>query len=108
MLPQIGQDVRESPVILAPEDSSAEDRIERRQRTMLGGELIFDDGRGSLDCRIRNISKGGARLDLFSTVDVPDRFVLAINNGGGRWPVTVAWRSATSMGVAFDMGEDEA
>ena len=106
--PPIGQDVRECPVSLAPKDSSAEDRIERRQRTMLGGELIFDDGRGNLDCQIRNISKSGARLDLFSTADIPDRFVLEINNGGGRRPVTVAWRSATSMGVAFDIGEDEA
>ena len=88
--------------------SSSENRIGRRQRTMLGGEILFEDRSGSLVCRIRNMSKSGARLDLFSTDTVPDRFILAINNGGERLPVKVAWRSATSIGVAFEIVGDEA
>ncbi len=96
----------EDPVSAAQEASSSEGRIERRQRTILGGEILFEDGSGSLDCRIRNMSKSGARLDLLNTADVPDRFILAINNGKDRLPVRLAWRSVTSVGVEFEVVDD--
>jgi hypothetical protein len=52
-------------------------------------------------CTIRNLSAGGACLELASQVGIPDAFDLIIGEGNVRRPCRVAWRKANRMGVQF-------
>lgn len=58
-------------------------------------------------CIMLDISRGGARLQVAATVDVPDRFTLSLaRNRLIRRDCTVVWRSAgqpeKTLGVSFD------
>lgn len=66
----------------------------------------FEDGT-SLSCRIRDLSAGGARLEIEGRLGHPDtfdrfdRFVLRIPSHDSGRTVRVAWRYMTELGVAF-------
>jgi len=50
---------------------------------------------------LRNLSAGGACLELASQLGIPDAFDLIIGEGNVRRPCRVAWRKANRMGVQF-------
>jgi hypothetical protein len=50
-------------------------------------------------CRLVDYSAGGACLEIFPMVGVPDRFELP--QGGVRKKCRVAWRRGVRIGVAF-------
>ncbi|MET3411145.1 PilZ domain-containing protein [Methylobacterium sp. 1030] len=75
-------------------------RAAPRRRTLLEGHIELTGG-GVIDCTIRNMSDGGARLKVVSVIGVPDAFVLAYGVGGRRRPARVTWRQETELGVAF-------
>jgi len=54
------------------------------------------------DCLVINISKGGVRLHV-DGLDIPDEFVLLLNNDGVVQKSTckVAWRSGNEIGAKF-------
>ncbi len=72
-----------------------------RSRTILGARALFNDGRSSLDCYIRNLSATGARLNFESTLGLPDTFVLEIPSRGQLLTVAVRWRKDAAVGVEF-------
>ena len=41
-----------------------ERRTTQRQRTLLGGKIVFNSGRSAIDCRVRNLSDQGGCLDV--------------------------------------------
>ena len=61
-----------------------QDRRERRQRIILGGEIIFNGGTMILDCLVRNVSDHGCHLVMSNTEGVPSRFTLRIKKDGGK------------------------
>ena len=75
-----------------------------RMRTILGARAVFNDGRSTLDCTIRNMSSTGAKLTFVSTVGLPDVFVLEIPSQGRTIKAVVRWRSETNAGVHFPAG----
>ncbi|SDA31708.1 hypothetical protein SAMN02799622_05081 [Methylobacterium sp. UNC378MF] len=74
-------------------------RAAPRRRTLLEGRIELAGG-GVIDCTIRNMSDGGARLKVVSVIGVPDAFVLAYG-AGQRRPARITWRQETELGVAF-------
>ena len=71
-----------------------------RPRTLKGGVIAFNDRSSTIDCVVRNFSPGGAMLKVASTVGIPARFELKLDDEF-RW-CHVKWRRDTSIGVAFE------
>ncbi|MEO8667441.1 MAG: dihydrodipicolinate synthase family protein [Bauldia sp.] len=78
----------------------AEHRHSRRNRTLRAGRIIFNSGYSSLNCSVRNISEGGALLQVPGMVGIPREFELSIDGDTAR-PCRVAWRKEDRMGVEF-------
>jgi len=71
-----------------------------RHRTLKAGSISFNRA-GGIDCRVRNMSPGGACLDVVSPAGIPDDFVLVIAHDHLTQPCHVVWRSPTRIGVEF-------
>jgi two-component system cell cycle response regulator len=79
-----------------------EKRFIPRRRVLKSGKIIFNDGASVVDCVIRNLNVTGARLDVPTTVGVPDEFTLLDVHSGKSYPAKIAWRHGASMGVELD------
>ena len=53
-----------------------ERRISHRSRICRGGKILFNNRRSVLDCTIRNLSPGGACVQVENLVGVPATFQL--------------------------------
>lgn len=78
-------------------------RSATRRKTLKGGRIIFNAGRSTIDCTIRDLSAKGAKLQVTSVVGIPNTFDLSIG-GADRQPCLVVWRSLKELGVAFQPG----
>lgn len=74
---------------------------EIRARAYLDAVAIFDDGRSTLQCQIRNLTQEGAKLTMPSTLALPETFMLEVATRGERRAARVRWRTATEAGVSF-------
>ena len=72
----------------------------QRGRTLKAGTISFNRA-GGIDCRVRNMSPGGACLEVSSQVDVPNDFVLVVGYDKFMQTCHVVWRSDTRLGVEF-------
>ncbi len=89
-------------------NNEEEKRIIRRQRVLKSGKIIFADGNSVVDCVIRNLSVAGARLEVPTTVGLPQEFTLLDVHSGRSYIAKVAWRRGETMGVEFsDPPEEE-
>lgn len=77
-----------------------ENRITPRHRTLKGGKIVVNDGFSTFDCKVRNMSDTGARLQVTSILGIPERFKLAMDDGRG-FDCEVAWRKEGELGVHF-------
>jgi hypothetical protein len=77
-------------------------RISPRQRVLKSGKIVFAGGSFSIDCTIRNVSDTGARLQVPTTVAIPDKFTLVDGQSGKRREVKVMWRKGDLIGVHFE------
>lgn len=84
-----------------------EKRIIRRRRVLKGGKIIFADGNSVVDCVIRNLSVAGARLEVPTTVGLPQEFTLVDSHSGRSYIAKVAWRRGETMGVEFSDPPEE-
>lgn len=78
-----------------------EKRTAPRHRVLKHGILAFGGG-GSVDCTVRNISSGGARLDLANPFRLPQSFTLVIESDHFMRRCRPVWCSDTRIGVAFN------
>ncbi|RCW24691.1 PilZ domain-containing protein [Ciceribacter lividus] len=76
-------------------------RAEPRLRSLKGARIVFNNGFSTMDCMARNLSPGGAKLVLQSTVGIPDSFGLNFEDGS-RHNCSVRWRTATELGISFE------
>ena len=80
--------------------SQSENRQSQRRTTLKGGRIVFNAGRSTIDCKVRNLSGKGAKLQVASVVGIPDTFDLMLD-GHSRQPCRVAWRTLKELGVEF-------
>lgn len=77
--------------------------LERRQsprHRVFKGALIAFRGQ-SLSCTVRNLSDGGANLDIDSTATVPVTFTLVLESDKTIRRCEIKWRADRRVGVAF-------
>ena len=72
-----------------------------RQRTMLAAQVELNNGGSALDCMVRNLSDGGARIKIEAAHTLPDNFQLHVLKTNTRRKAEVKWRTATEVGVHF-------
>ena len=77
-----------------------DNRQSQRRSTLKGGRIVFNAGRSTIDCTVRNLSSRGAKLQVTSVIGIPDTFDLLLE-GHARQPCRVAWRSLKELGVSF-------
>jgi hypothetical protein len=53
-------------------------RGQDRRTVLKGAKVVFNDGKGVLVCRVRDLSPGGARLEFPPRQALPDSFELHI------------------------------
>ncbi len=73
-----------------------------RNKTFLQGRMLFNGGRSSVDCVIRDISEFGARLKFSCSIPTPDHFELYIPNRDERREAFVQWRRDDEVGISFE------
>jgi hypothetical protein len=77
-----------------------EKRLSPRRNTMIVATIVYDGGRTRLDCVIRNLSDGGAKLEVPTVRGIPDHFDLLVPRHRPQH-CRVAWRALKEMGVQF-------
>ncbi|WP_170263291.1 PilZ domain-containing protein [Blastochloris sulfoviridis] len=79
---------------------SEDRRRHPRLRSLIGGRIIFNDGRSTLDCVLRNISPGGALIACSAAVSLPEIFDLLLPSKNRRLRVRLVWRHEDQLGIA--------
>jgi PilZ domain len=70
-----------------------------------GARIVSSDGSALGQCVMIDISDTGARLKTDASQALPDEFILLLSHDGRlHRQCTVAWRSATAVGVRFFTG----
>lgn len=80
---------------------NVERRPERRRRTLLGGCIVFDEGKQVFDCTIRDLSKGGARITLPTGQSVPKNVYLIHLRDRLVYDADIVWRKDGEAGLSF-------
>jgi hypothetical protein len=80
--------------------AGAELRASPRHRVFKGAVIVFNAGRSTFNCIMRDLSLGGAKLQIESPRGIPDTFDL-LTPDTPRRPCRVAWRNGLSVGIAF-------
>jgi PilZ domain len=77
-----------------------EKRTAQRNRVLKAGMIEFPSG--AFSCMVRNMSKGGAALDVPSLTGIPNEFSLLLPLEGLRFYCRCVWRNERRLGVTFD------
>jgi hypothetical protein len=76
-----------------------DNHVTRRQKVIKAGTISFD-GSG-IGCLVRNMSVGGANLEVESQIGIPSSFELVISVEHSNHHCHVVWRKGRRIGVAF-------
>jgi hypothetical protein len=76
-----------------------ERRATSRARIDKSGKIIVSDNAPKIECTVSDLSVDGASLKVSSTLVVPARFDLVIDNS--RHTCRVVWINETQVGVMF-------
>ncbi len=79
----------------------SERRHHQRRRTLKAGQIVFNQRFSVITCTVRNLSDGGACIEVANSVGIPDDFDLTIEPEHVNRSCHVAWRSEHRIGVAF-------
>jgi hypothetical protein len=76
------------------------DRAYLRVATSVPAKIVIDGKAPSRSCLVRNLSEGGACLQMTSTAGLPPAFTLVFETTTSR-TCQVVWRTDTQLGVSF-------
>lgn len=77
-------------------------RREQFRRTVIkGARIIFNDQQSTLTCRVRDMTVGGARLDLPTQQLLPHEFDLHVSGSAAPQRCGLRWAQGTLVGVSF-------
>ncbi|GLS44155.1 methyl-accepting chemotaxis protein [Methylobacterium brachythecii] len=80
-----------------------ERRTDRRTRVLLPATIALAGGH-LVECTIRDISPGGAKIHVRNGIQVPDQFVMTVEEGGSRLDCRVRKRSDGMLHIQFVEG----
>jgi hypothetical protein len=78
-----------------------ENRSKKRWRTVLKGQVVFNNRSSVLDCSVQDLSETGARICFTDAVEVPPEFDLEIPSRRLRISARLIWSREASHGVMF-------
>lgn len=84
--------------------AAAEGRDRRRQprwRTLKPGKIVLNGYHSTIDCTVRNMSEGGARLRIEGPIAIPEFFHLKVTEAGALRRVRKCWHINNDLGVQF-------
>ena len=82
-------------------DAASSNRRELNRRTVIkGARIVYNDRKSTLDCRIRDMSEEGARIDLMTQQLLPHEFELQMAGTPAR-RCGLCWARGTFIGVRF-------
>ena len=76
----------------------------QRYRVLKGARIVFNEGRSTISCTVRNLSGSGALLRVESVLGMPDQFDLVVSGDAAR-RCDVVRRTAHELGVAFTVNQ---
>jgi hypothetical protein len=79
----------------------ADGRRSPRKRVLLGGKIVYNEGSYTYDCRIRDLSEGGARVVIAAGLIIPTHVVLIDTRSGVAYESEVVWMKAPEFGLRF-------
>ena len=80
--------------------TTTENRKSPRHRVFKAAKIQFNRA-GGIDCTVRNISDGGACLDVASPLGIPQVFDLHIPSEHQVRTCHLVWKTERRIGVAF-------
>lgn len=78
-----------------------ERRKTQRDRTFLGGQVIYNDRCSTMDCLVRNMSQSGAMIVFDDVALIPSEFDVTIRRKGESRRARIVWRAEMKAGIAF-------
>jgi hypothetical protein len=75
-------------------------RLSPRRRQYRGGQLVFNQMFSAMDCLVRDISEGGARIECENTQVIPQHLILKLGDRES-FECEVVWKSRSNLGVRF-------
>jgi hypothetical protein len=81
--------------------SPAEMRRSQRRRVLKDGRIVIRRGWSLIDCAIRDLSAGGARLTVKPECELPKEFDLLYVTDQLLIPCEIRWRRGDRLGVRF-------
>ncbi|MCF1503391.1 MULTISPECIES: PilZ domain-containing protein [Afifella] len=78
-----------------------EKRSEHRARALKSAKIVLNDRHSTIDCVVRDLSKGGAKLKVTNPVAVPESFELLLESDNVMLKAEVIWRKGDQVGVQF-------
>ncbi len=72
-----------------------------RDKVLYGGVAGVGEGRGSVNCVVRNLSEHGACVELDSGTRLPEQIRLTITRRDRSVLARIIWRQANRLGLAF-------
>jgi hypothetical protein len=85
----------------SPSMPEGSQREKSRESIFLGAQIMFGDAKAPVNARIRNISPGGMMVDTVKAFPKGVRISATIK-GIGEVSGTIAWSTATRIGISFD------
>lgn len=79
----------------------ANKRVAPRMRTLKGARLVLPNNVSTFQCMVRNISDTGLAVELPSTLAIPNRVTLRMDDGRPDRLCDVVWRTETRLGLHY-------
>jgi hypothetical protein len=79
-----------------------ERRRQTRGRTLKAARILFNHRQSVIDCTVRNLSPGGACLNVTSTLGIPNEFEVQFEADNSLRACHVVWHKEKQLGVAFE------
>jgi hypothetical protein len=77
-----------------------ERRRSTRSRVLKSAKLVFGTS-SVIDCVVRNLTNVGARIQIPSATDLPQRLNMTFDGGRSLRPCRIVWRTLNETGVEF-------
>ena len=75
-----------------------------RHKVFKEGRIIPSGSDGFVQVTVRNLSVGGALVQIPETIDLPEDFSLLVASEEMLYPAEAKWRTGELMGLAFTGG----
>jgi len=79
---------------------SSERRRYIRTNVLKSAKIVLGTS-SMLDCTVRDLTNGGARVKILNAVDLPDVIAITFDSGRTFRPCRVIWRTPNETGVEF-------